>query len=94
MSDFTNSEKEYDTEIGFNIVWKKKNADKASTTFIMSRSYKSAVQTLLKTKGGFGKIDILSIQEYDRESGQLKNAPVYVDDKDGIIYKMKEEFSL
>lgn len=94
MSSFTYDEKEYDTEIGFNIVWEKKDFKKANTTFVMSRSYRNAIQTVLKVKGGFDKIDILSIQEYDRESGQAKGDLISAHDTGGIICKMKEEYDL
>lgn len=78
--------------IGVNIAWKKKTAKKESITFMMCTTYKEAIEKLLKIKGGWKKIDILSIQDYDRESLEYRNYPVLSTDEDGVIYIMKKEW--
>lgn len=88
------NEKVFDHEAGFNVVYKKKNSESINTVFIMSNSYRNAINKVLKIKGGFKKIDIISIQEFDRETMELRCKPVLADDVNGIIYKMKEEYKL
>ena len=38
------------------------------------------------------KIDIISIQEYDRETNEYRNEPILADDENGIIYQMKKAY--
>ncbi len=78
--------------IGVNIAWKKKTAKKENITFMMCTTYKEAIEKLLKIKGGWKKIDILSIQDYDRESLEYRNYPILSTDEDGVIYIMKKEW--
>lgn len=56
----------------------KKNT--VNTTSVMSRSYKNAIQTVLKVKGGFNK--------------QVKGDLISSDSKNSNIYKMNKEYNL
>lgn len=75
------------------IRWRKKDSNKINYTFIDSfESYRGAITSLLNAKGGFGKIDIMSIQDYDRNIQKCKNEPILADDKNGIIFEMYNEW--
>lgn len=75
------------------IKWKKKNNSKTHYTFIDSfESYRGALTSLLNVKGGFEKINIISIQDYDRNLQECKNDPILAEDEDGIISQMYKEW--
>lgn len=75
------------------IEWKKKNKSRVYKTSIDSfESYKGAISALLSLKGGFEKIDILSVQDFNKNLNQCINDPIMADDKDSIIYKMYKEW--
>ena len=78
--------------IGVNIIWKKKTSTKENTTFMMCTTYNEAIEKLLKVKGGWRKIDVISIQDYDRETLEYRNYPILSTDEDGVIYIMKKEW--
>lgn len=85
---------DFGRDIGLNITWRKKNAKKEYTniTFVMADTYRNALQKLLRIKGGFEKIVIVSIQEYDRITNEYRNDPVTEDDEDGIIFEIYNEW--
>ena len=78
--------------IGVNIIWKKKNSTKENITFTLCTTYKEAIEKLLKLKGGWNKIDILSIQDYDNTTLEYRNYPILSTECDGVIYLMKKEW--
>lgn len=78
--------------IGVNIVWKKKTSTKENITFMMCTTYKEAINKLLKVKGGWNNIDIISIQIYNRETLEYEGYPILAEDVDGVIYQMKKEW--
>lgn len=78
--------------IGVNIIWKKKTSTKENITFMMCTTYKEAIEKLLKVKGGWEKIDIISIQIYNRKTLEYEGDPILAEDVDGIIYQMKKEW--
>lgn len=78
--------------IGVNIIWKKADSARKYTTFSMCRTYREALEIFLKIKGGFDKIDIISIQDYDREKQKYVGEPLTADNENGIIYILKKEW--
>lgn len=77
---------------GVNLKWKKVGSTNEKITFMMCYTYEEAISSLLKIKGGWKKIDIISIQEYDRETNEYRNEPILADDENGIIYQMKKSY--
>lgn len=92
MMETENNQNKESVQFGVNIVWKKKTANKENITFIMCSSYEEAINKLLKVKGGWKNIDIISIQIYNRETLEYEGEPVLAEDTDGVIYQMKKEW--
>ena len=70
----------------------KKNNTKENVTFTLCTTYKEAIEKLLKLKGGWNKIDILSIQDYDNTILEYRSYPILSTDEDGVIYLMEKEW--
>ena len=87
-----NNQNKESVQFGVNIVWKKKTANKENITFIMCNSYEEAIEKLLKVKGGWKNIYIISIQIYNRETLEYEGDPILAEDTDGVIYQMKKEW--
>ena len=92
MMEAENNQNKESVQFGVNIVWKKKTANKENITFIMCNSYEEAINKLLKVKGGWNNIDIISIQIYNRETLEYEGDPILAEDTDGVIYQMKKEW--
>lgn len=79
---------------GYNIHWKRNvpNANE-EITFIMAFNAHEALNKLLCIKGGFDKISIAKIQDYDRAALCYRGDAITADDENGILYQMIQSWN-
>lgn len=78
-------------EVGKLIRWKKINSNVINETFTVAETDREAITRFLTLKGGWDRVDIVSIHDYCREAKINVTKPILSTDKSGIIYKMKNE---
>lgn len=77
---------------GFKVYWRRNNSnienEEENMTFIMAYNGMEAINKFLASKGGFERVVIYKVQEYNMETKEDINEPLYANDKNGILYQM------
>ena len=78
--------------IEVNITWKKIGTDKEKVTFITSKTNEEALRMFLNVQGGFSKVEVISMQNFDRDLNANVGDPILATDETSIIYQMKKAY--
>lgn len=77
---------------GFKVYWRRNNSnienEEENMSFIISYNGMEAINKFLASKGGFERVVIYKVQEYNMETKEDIDEPLYANDKNGILYQM------
>lgn len=78
--------------IEVNITWKKIGTNKEKVSFITCDTHEEALKMFLNVRGGFSKVEVISMQDFDRDLNANVGDPILATDENGIIYQMKKVY--
>ncbi|WP_301214404.1 hypothetical protein [uncultured Clostridium sp.] len=82
---------------GFKVYWRRNNSnienEEENMSFIISYNGMEAINKFLASKGGFERVVIYKVQEYNMETKEDIDEPLYANDKKGILYQMITDYN-